>query len=86
MEITFDPEKRQWTFENRGLDFQDAALVFAGDYVELLDDRKDYGEVRYRVFGQLNGRHVAIIWTPRGQSRRIISMRYAHDEEIERHR
>mgnify|MGYP003634229412 CR=1 FL=1 len=86
MEISFDPQKRQWTLESRGLDFQDAALVFADDYVELMDDRIDYGEVRYRVFGKLKDRHVAIIWTPRGNSRRIISMRYAHDEEIERHR
>ena len=84
MKITFDPEKRQWTLENRALDFQDAALVFTGDYVELLDDRKDYGEVRYRVFGKLKDRHVAIIWTPRGNSKRIISMRYAHDEEIQK--
>jgi len=86
MEITFDPAKQKWTLENRGLDFKDAALVFADDYVELLDDRKDYGEIRYRVFGKLKDRQVVIIWTPRGQSRRIISMRYAHDEEIERHR
>ncbi|WP_417622749.1 BrnT family toxin [Parasphingorhabdus sp.] len=86
MKITFDPAKRQWTLEHRGLDFRDASLVFAGDFVELLDDRKDYGEIRYRVFGKLNGRWVAIIWTPRGRSRRIISMMYAHDEEIERNR
>ncbi len=86
MKITFDPEKRQWTLENRGLDFRDAALVFAGDYAELLDDRKDYGEVRYWVFGTLKDRHVALIWTPRGDSKRIISMRYAHDEEIKKSR
>lgn len=86
MEILFDPEKRQWTLENRGLDFADAPLVFADDYIQLLDDRKDYGETRYRVFGKLRDRHVAIIWTPRGHSKRIISMRYAHDEEIERNR
>ena len=53
MEISFDPAKRQWTLKNRGMDFADAALVFADDFVELLDDRKDYGEVRYRVFGKL---------------------------------
>jgi uncharacterized protein len=51
MEILFDPEKRQWTLENRGLDFADAPLVFADDYIQLLNDRKDYGETRYRVFG-----------------------------------
>ena len=84
MKITFDSDKRRWTLENRELDFADAPLVFANDYIEILDDRKDYGELRYRVFGSLKGRHVAIIWTPRGRSKRIISMRYAHDEEIEK--
>ena len=29
MEITFDPAKRDLTLKNRGLDFADAAKVFA---------------------------------------------------------
>lgn len=86
MKITFDSDKRQWTLENRELDFADAPLVFDNNYIEILDDRKNYGELRYRVFGKLKGRQVVIIWTPRGRSRRIISMRYAHEEEIERNR
>ena len=60
----------QMDLGKKGLDFADAALIFAGDYLELLDDRKNYREIRYRVFGKLKGRQVAIIWTPRGHSRR----------------
>jgi hypothetical protein len=34
MRITFDPAKRKTALADRGLDFADAALVFAGVTVE----------------------------------------------------
>lgn len=37
MRITFDPVKRDKTLAERGLDFQDAAVVFAGTTVEVID-------------------------------------------------
>jgi hypothetical protein len=83
MEISFDEAKRQLTLEIRGLDFRDAARFFAAPYVEYEDDRFNYGERRFIALGHLDGRSVAIIWTPRGKTRRIISMRHAHAEEIE---
>jgi len=33
--ITFDPKKRAATFAKRGLDFQDAEIVFAGTTFEV---------------------------------------------------
>ncbi len=39
----------------RGLDFADAALVFAGRTVELEDTRKRYGEIRIICYGMLVG-------------------------------
>lgn len=86
MEISFDEAKRQWTLRERDLDFADADKIFAGDYLEFIDDRHDYGEDRYIVYGELDGRAVAIVWTPRDGTRRIISMRHVHDEEIEARR
>ncbi|MBB6227754.1 BrnT family toxin [Polymorphobacter multimanifer] len=47
MEISFDLAKRDRTLVERGLDFADAALVFAGDHVSLRDDRLQYGEERF---------------------------------------
>jgi len=44
MKITYDPAKRQKTLEERGLDFEDAPLVFAGKHFTCEDDRKDYGK------------------------------------------
>jgi uncharacterized DUF497 family protein len=81
MKITFDPAKRAKTLAERGLDFADAAKVFAGPVVEDDDERRDYGERRVITFGVLYGRMVVVVWTPRGSGRRIISMRYASDRE-----
>jgi uncharacterized protein len=44
MAITFDPSKRELTLRERGLDFADAEIVFAGVKVDIEDTRKDYGE------------------------------------------
>jgi hypothetical protein len=41
MRITFDPVKRAKTLTERGLDFADAALIFAGVTVEIEDTRKN---------------------------------------------
>ena len=64
----------------------DAARVFAGVHFTLVDDRKDYGEERFITFGELDDRSVVIVWTVRDGTRRIISMRHAHDEEVEARR
>ena len=81
MDIEFDQDKRDITLQERGLDFADAAAVFAGPGATTEDRRQDYGEPRYITFGILNTRLVALVWTPRGGKRRIISMRYANDRE-----
>ncbi|WP_366942131.1 BrnT family toxin [Novosphingobium sp.] len=47
----------------------------------MLDDRQYYGEDRFRVWGYLHGRRVSLVWTPRGNRRRIITMRHAHGNE-----
>jgi uncharacterized DUF497 family protein len=82
--ITFDPAKRAACLAHRGLDFADAAAVFAGRHATEEDDRKDYGEPRFITAGHLAGRLVVMVWTPRDGARRIISMRHAHDREARR--
>jgi uncharacterized DUF497 family protein len=81
MDITYDPEKRALILEARGLDFEDAVDVFAGPVFDLEDDRKEYGETRYVTFGRLSERMVAVVWTPRGEGRHIITMWKANDRE-----
>ncbi|MDA8049302.1 MAG: BrnT family toxin [Rhodospirillales bacterium] len=84
MRITFDPAKRHATLARRGLDFRDAAKVFAGRHATAPDDRRDYGEARFITAGYLGDRLVVIVWTPRHGTRRVISMRYAHAQEAKR--
>lgn len=35
--------------------------------------RRDYGEPRYLVTGEVDGPTITVVWTPRGNRRRIIS-------------
>jgi uncharacterized DUF497 family protein len=64
MKITFDPAKRERTLRERGLDFQDAARVFAREAFTFEDDRFDYPEVRFVTVGRLDERMVVLVWTP----------------------
>ena len=84
MGITYDPDKRARTLEERGLDFEDAPIVFAGLTVEVQDTRKDYGEVRMLCYGKLEGRLIVIGYTPRGADRHIFSMRKVNRREQDR--
>ena len=81
MRILCDQRRRKKTLAERGLDFEDAAIVFQGVTVEIPDERKEYGEVRIICFGLLKGRIVVIGYTPRGADRHIFSMRKANDRE-----
>ena len=81
MRITFDPAKHERTLVERGLDFEDAAVVFEGTTVEVEDTRKNYGEPRIICYGLLSGRLVVIGYTPRRTTRHVFSMRKANHRE-----
>jgi uncharacterized DUF497 family protein len=85
MKISYDPAKRLRTLQERALDFEDARIVFAGLRYVVLDDRFDYGEVRWVTYGLLQDRLVAVVWTPRGTGRHVISMRKCNDREKEKY-
>lgn len=84
--ITFDPAKRLKTLRERGLDFVDANLVFAGDTFTFDDVRRDYGESRRITVGFLAGRMVVVGWVARGKARHVFSMRKANEREIKAYR
>ncbi len=86
MLIEFDTAKRQKTLDERGLDFCDAPLVFQGRHFTASDDRMNYGEPRFFSIGSFHDRVVVVVWTVRGDARRIISMRYANEREINRYK
>jgi len=81
MRVEFDQAKRDVTLAERGLDFADAVSVFEGRSITFEDERRVYGESRIITIGEMGQRMVVIAWTPRGDARRVISMRRANDRE-----
>lgn len=82
MEFEWDEVKNASNKIKHGISFTDALRIFFGDTHIRIDDRRDYGEVRYQAYGELNGRVVVVVFTRRGEGRiRIISARKAHDHE-----
>ena len=81
MELEWDEAKRESNLRKHGLDFRDAAQVLEGYTLELEDDREDYGEFRYIAVGLLRFMVVVLVYTPRENIYRIISMRKADSDE-----
>jgi uncharacterized protein len=81
VKITFDPAKRQAVLNQRGLNFADAVVVFAGPTITVEDARQDYGETRFQTVGFLADRIVMLVWPPRNEARHVISMRKCNDRE-----
>jgi uncharacterized protein len=81
VKINYDLAKRQATLDNRGLNFADASIVFAGPTITVQDIRRDYGEVRFQTVGFLADRMVMVVWTPRGETRHVMSMRKCNNRE-----
>ncbi len=81
MQLEWDEAKRLANIAKHELDFEDAATVFAGLYLEIEDTRENYGESRFKIIGMLRNNVVILIYTPRSESIRIISMRKADSDE-----
>ena len=71
MKISYDPIKNARNIAERGVNFEDAAKVFAGPVLEDEDQRFDYGETRMITVGFLNDRMMIVVWTPRGTMSRL---------------
>ena len=81
MRLEFDPDKRDKTLRERGLDFAKADQVFRGRHFTGADTRAVYNGQRFITAGWLGARLVVLVWAPRGENRRIISMRKANERE-----
>ena len=81
MKVEFDPDKRNLTLAERGLDFLDAPMIFDGTERTAPDLRFDYPEPRHLTYGYLHGRLIAVVWTEIVNGIRVISMRKANERE-----
>ncbi len=83
MGIIFDADKDAANIKKHGISLRRAADLEPVAVAE--DDRYDYGEVRLRVFGFIDGvAHCAVI-TERDEDTRVISLRRAHKKEVKRY-
>lgn len=86
MAITFDPRKDAINRRKHGIslaraaDFDFEAAVFA------VDDREDYGEVRYRALGFLDARLHSLVFALYGEEVRAISLRKATRHEAKEYK
>lgn len=86
VEFEWDDAKSDVCFVERGFDFAYAVQVFLDpDRLVEVDNRFDYGEPRYRVLGQIEGRLFLVVYTPRGDAFRMISARKANAKEVTRY-
>lgn len=83
MAIEFDPAKDAANLAKHGRSLARAADMDIAVVVE--DDRFDYGERRYRAFGEIDGAWHCLAFAVRGTVVRAISLRRAHEREIRRH-
>jgi uncharacterized DUF497 family protein len=85
MEFEWDENKRLLNLTKHGIDFADLWSVFEDLHsITLLDNRKDYGEIRQRTMGLIrNVLVVVVIHTQRNSKTRIISARRAKKKERE---
>lgn len=81
MDLSWDESKRSRTLAERGLDFADCAVVFAGPTYTFPDERSDYGEDRFITVGVLQETFVVVVHTSRDETTRIISMRKANERK-----
>ncbi len=77
MNFDWDPQKNEENISNHNLDFADAHEIFDGPMLEKLDSREDYGEDRYVSIGFLRNIVVVVVYTERGETIRLISLRKA---------
>jgi uncharacterized DUF497 family protein len=83
--IEFDLGKDEANRRKHGLTL---SRVQEGDWAHAYiehDDRRDYGELRFYAYLVIEARVHVVIFTPRGDRLRIISLRRANSREVKRY-
>ncbi len=82
MEIDYDPQKNARNIRERGLSFEDVALLNWDTATERQDTRKDYGEVRFQACVEGPDRKpYIVVYTLRVATMWVISFRRANNRE-----
>ena len=79
--IVFDPEKDKVNVAKHGVSLSCAETMFVDDALIEIDDRRNYGEPRWILYGEIDGRLHVLAFTVRQGATRAISLRKANDRE-----
>jgi len=77
----FDPDKDRANLAKHGVSLILGAAVLENLAGQIMDDRRDYGELRLNAFGIVAGRLFVCTYTKRNDVVRIISVRRASRKE-----
>ena len=83
MRFVWDEKKQLSNIRKHGIDFADVPAIFELDTVTVIDDRFEYGEIRYQTLGLLTARVIMVVHTESETIIRIISARKANKYEEE---
>lgn len=83
LQFEWDESKSEYCFLQRGFDFAYASQAFQDPQQRVqADTRWEYGEQRFQLLGQIDGRVFVVIFAERATRIRIISARKANSREI----
>ena len=84
MEFEWDEEKAALNEQKHGVPFPFGTGVFLDENrLEWIDTRRQYGEPRWITIGLIEGMEIAVAYTLRGDTIRLISARKAERHERE---
>jgi uncharacterized DUF497 family protein len=85
LRFEWDEAKANINLEKHGVSFLTAAAIFLNEIVERVDDREDYGELRFIALGRVDAEIYRVVFTWRGEAViGIVSAQRAskHEQEI----
>ena len=82
MKITYDPIKNNKNIAERGISFNSVSLLDFNSALVCIDNRKDYGEIRYIAIGYISDRLYVLVFTETENGIRVISLRKANQREV----
>ena len=85
VKIIFDPSKDALNIEKHGVSLSEAQDLEWDTLMCTQDRRKDYGEVRMIGYALKGDRLFCVVFTDRGNYRRIVSLRKANSREVQRY-
>ena len=83
VDFEWDEHKRRVNLAVHGIDFEDALSIWDGPVLEVPSSQIHHGEERFLAIGSCQDLIMTVVFTRRGNNRRIISARIARRNERE---